>query len=170
MLLFATAEHGFMLFDWNNNLINWLVLVVLLGILAARVMPAIFQSRQETIQGALAEAAAAKLAGQAFLAEQESRVSNLEKEADGILVEAKQMAERMKQEMEAQTMKEMADLRTRIEHEMDNERQLAISQLRTATAKAAIALTEKSLPSAITDSAKSRLLDQFLQQLEAAKN
>lgn len=169
MLLFATAEHGFMLFDFENNLINWLLLVVLLCILMAKIMPGIFQSRKESIESALSEASLAKQAGLAFLAEQESRVSNLEKEADGILVEAKQMAERMKQEMEAQTMKDMADLRTRIEHEMANERQLAISQLRTATAKAAIVLTEKSLPSAITDSAKARLMSQFLQQLEASK-
>jgi len=169
MLLLAAAEHGFMLFDFENNLINWLVLVVLLCILMARVMPAIFQSRKESIETALSEAAQARANGAAFLREQESKVSNLEKEADAILVEAQEMAERMKQEMQAQTAKDMAELRTRIEHEIAGERQLAISQLRTATSKAAIALAEIALPSAITDSAKARLTDQFLQQLEASK-
>lgn len=174
MLLFATMEHADtlkVLFEiFENNLINWLLLVGVIGWLGAKFLPGAFAARQSGIQSALTEASRARQEGEAFLEAQIKRISNAEKEMDNILAEAVAVANQMKEQMEQQTQKEIADLRLRIEQEIANERQLAISQLRTAAAKASIALTEAAMPAAITDGVKQRLLDQFVEQLEAARS
>ncbi len=72
MFLFAveTAEQlsGYSLVSswFENNLINWLVLVVLLVILWNKVTPPMFAGRKEKIENSLREAAEAKAQGDAF--------------------------------------------------------------------------------------------------------
>ncbi len=169
MFLFAAESGSLSLFSpFENNLLNWFALLAFLAWLWMKYMPAVFASRQEEITLALAEAARAKAEGEAFLEEQKKRVASAEQESDGILAEALELAGQMRQQMEAQTEKEMAELKQRIEQEIAAERQMAISQMRTAAAKAAIRLTESALPRTITDDVRSGLLDQFLDELEAA--
>lgn len=170
MLLFATVENGNAIFNFfENNLLNWFVLVGLVGWLWMKYMPGVFASRQQSITTAIADAARARAEGEAFFRVQKEKIASAEKEADNILAEAVQVAKQMKEEMEKQTAREVADLKARIEQEIANERQLAISQLRSAAAKAAITLSGAALPPAITDSARARLLDQFLAELEVVR-
>ena len=56
----------------------------------------------------------------------------------------------------------------KVEQQMANERQLAITQLRQAAAQAAIKLTEQVLPTLLDENAKAKLLTQFMEQLDAA--
>lgn len=170
MLLFATMENTntfFALFE--NNLFNWVVLLGAVFWLCGKFMPGMFSTREENINTALQDAARVRAEGEAFLEAQRQKIANAEKEMDNILAEAVQVANEMRQQMESQTQKEMNDLRVRIEQEIANERQLAISQLRTAAAKAAVRLSEAALPAAITDGSRARLLEQFVDQLEVAR-
>jgi F0F1-type ATP synthase membrane subunit b/b' len=170
MLLFATMENSNAFISlFENNLFNWVLLVVFVGWLCAKYAPAAFASRASGIQTALEDAGRARAEGEAFLQAQKQKIANAEKEMDNILAEAVQVANQMRQQMEKQTAKEMADLQARMEQEMSNERQLAISQLRSAAAKAAVILTEAALPAAITDGTRKRLLEQFVDQLEVAQ-
>lgn len=166
MFILAAAEHNFSFFDFENNLVNWLVLVVLLIWLMSRILPPVLKNRKETIETALSEASAARAEGLAFLAQQHQKMENAEKDADKILLEAKQIADKMRLDMEAQALKDAADLREKIEQEIANERQLAITELRAAAARASIVLTEASLAGAMTDSIKAKLMSQFLKQVE----
>jgi F-type H+-transporting ATPase subunit b len=151
---------------FENNLINWLLLMAGVIYLWNKSVPPMFKAREESITNAIAEAQATKRQGEAMLEEQKIKIANAEQEAAKILDEAKALATQLKQQMEAQTLKDMADLKAKIEQSIANERQSAISSLRQTAARASIALTEKALPSLLDEAAKARLLTQFMEQLD----
>lgn len=165
MFIFAAETEGlFALF--HNNLINWLLLVAILIYLWMRITPAIFKARKDGIETALLQASESRKEGQAFLEEQRKKIANAEQEAESILVEAKKVASEMKQQIAEQTAKESQDLKHRIEQQIEGERRLAVTEMRSQAATVAVRLAETTLPGAITQSAKSRLLGEFVEQLD----
>jgi F-type H+-transporting ATPase subunit b len=155
---------------FENNLVNWLVLVALVIWLCSKYVPPLLQTRKQRIENALSEAANAKSESLAFLQAQQTRVANAEQEAQNILSEARKIAQDMAAGIKAQTTKDLAALKHNIKMQLENERRLAVTQLRSAAAKAAIRLSSQQLPDAITDTMKSRLVGQFLEELEVSKN
>jgi F-type H+-transporting ATPase subunit b len=169
--LATTVEKNLSIFGlFEDNLLNWLVLMgfVIWGV--SKNMPALFASRQEAIDTALTEAAQARQSGEAFLKEQQAKLANAEKEADQILVDSKTVASQMKKQIEDQTQKDLADFAKRIEHDIANERQLAITELRMAAAKASITLAQNAIPGALTAQSKEKLLGKFVDQLGSIQN
>lgn len=152
--------------NFHNNLINWIILAVLLTVLWNRVMPAIITSRKGKITAALSDAARSKQEAQSFLETQKQRIANAEKEADQILVEAKKVAEQMKQQIIEQSKKEAADLEVKLVQQIETQRQMAITELRSQAAIGAVRLAEASLPGAITPTVKQGLQDRFVSQLD----
>lgn len=166
MLLFAAVDGNALFALFANNLINWIMLIVFLCWLIMKYSPPAFNARESSIRSALADAARARAEGETFLEVQKRKIANAETEMDNILAEAVQVAGELRKHLEEETRAEMEHFAGKIEQEIAGERQIAISQLRAAAAAAAISLTESALPAAITDSARARLLDQFLEQLE----
>ncbi|MBX9571647.1 MAG: F0F1 ATP synthase subunit B [Candidatus Obscuribacterales bacterium] len=151
---------------FSNNLINWLLLVVILIYMWMRLTPPIFAARKEKIDAAMREAEQARLEGEQFQKEQEARIQNAEAEAAKILDEAKKVAADMAADIKKQTETESAALIKRIDEQIEAEKRMAITEMRSRAATVAVRLAEASLPGAITGSAKSRLLNQFIEQLE----
>jgi F-type H+-transporting ATPase subunit b len=152
---------------FSNNLVNWLILVGVIVYFWNKKTPVMFDARKERIETAIKDAAAAKEQGEAFLKKQQETVANLDLESARILTEAKQLAVEMQAQMKAQTEKEIADTLKRIDAQILGERQLAITELRAAAARASIKLTEQLLPSLMNAESKSKLLSQFMEQLDA---
>ena len=170
MFFFAVENVGMLeqakeLFE--NNLINWLLLVVGLVYLWNKFVPAMFKNREDSIQAAIKDAAAIKKQGEELLAEQTKRIANAEAEKAQILTDAKHLAEQLKEQMDAQAKEEAGYLLKKIEQQIANERQQAVTQLRQAAAAASIKLTEEILPSLLDDQAKAKLLTQFMEQLDS---
>lgn len=149
-----------------NNLINWIVLVILLGILWAKVTPAMFASRKEQIETALREASAARQEGQNFLKEQEVKIANAEKDAEQILVEAKRVASEMRAQIANDTKAEAEEIRKKIEQQIASEKHQAVTEMRSQAATVAVRLAEATLPGAVSDTARKRLLGEFIQQVD----
>ena len=167
MFLFAEVDSYEQLKGlFENNLVNWLILMAGVIYLWNKFVPPMFKSREDSINSAIADAAATKRQGEAMLEEQKVKIANAEQEAAKILDQAKALANDLKQQMEAQTLKDMADLKVKIEQSIANERQAAITQLRQVAARASIVLTEKALPTLLDEKAKARLLTQFMEQLD----
>jgi F-type H+-transporting ATPase subunit b len=152
---------------FSNNLINWLLLVVILIYMWMRLTPTIFAARKEKIDAAIREAEQARIEGEQFQKEQEARIQNAEAEASKILEDAKRVAADMAADIKKQTELESAALSKRIDEQIEAEKRLAITEMRSRAATVAVRLAEASLPGAITSSAKSRLLNQFVDQLDA---
>jgi F0F1-type ATP synthase membrane subunit b/b' len=123
MLFLATVEQSNSLFAlFENNLINWLLLIVLLFWLGNKYLPGAFRSRQNSIETMLREASQARAEGIAFLEAQQKKIANAEKEAEKILVDARHMAEQMRTQLEEQTRRELDDLRLKVEQQIAGER------------------------------------------------
>ncbi len=167
MFPLIAVDHAFFLFDFQNNLINWVLLVVFVGWLVSKNAPAILLSRKEQIETMLLESKKIKEEGELFLAQQNQKVSNAEQEFQKILSEAKEIAVSMRQDMEVQVKREVAESQSRIKQEIEGDRQLAVMHLRSAVTEAAVALSQKILPSVITDKTRARFKEQFIEQVEA---
>ncbi|MBX9721337.1 MAG: hypothetical protein K2X81_08085 [Candidatus Obscuribacterales bacterium] len=152
---------------FSNNLINWLLLMAILAFGWMKITPAMFASRKEQIEKALKEAELARIEGQEFLKAQTERVANAEAEAEKILTEAKAAAAQMKADIEAQAAADEKALRERITQQINAEWQQASTEMRSRAATVAVRLAEASLPGAITPSSKTRLHNQFVEQLES---
>lgn len=151
---------------FGNNVINWVLLLVFLGWLWARVTPSIFASRKERIENSLGEAEAAKKEAQSFLTQQEQRIANAEKEAEQILVDARKVADEMRTQIATETKTEAENIRKRIEQQVIAERQQAITEMRSQAATVAVRLAEATLPGALTETSRKRLLGEFIEQVE----
>ncbi len=154
------------IFNWKSNVLNWLILVGAIVWFAQKNLPAMFAQREKAIQDSLSSAANAREEAQKFLAQQKDRVANAEKEAAQILDEAKHAAEQMKAQIKEQTTKEMADLETKFQMAVENERRALVQEMRSAAAKAAVELSEEHLERAVNQDVKGRLLNQFMEQLD----
>lgn len=168
-MYFLFAESNSIMAPFENNVINWIVLVVLLTIMMVKLTPGIFKQREESVQRALDEATRAKEEGRRFFEEQNARIANAEKEAETILEDAKKIAASMQEEIREQTKKETADIARKIEQSIAAERTMAITELRSQAATAAVRLAEAALPGAITASAQKRLMNQFVEDLDSIK-
>jgi len=160
---YAAVAHIF-----ENNVINWLVLVVLLVILWNKVTPELFAKREEGINNSLREAAEARAQSEALLKEQEAKVANVEEEVAKKKADAIALAEELRVQREKQTQKDLADLTLKLQNQIATERTVAVNDLRGTAAKAAINLTREVLPSMMNDSIRGKLLNQFMEQLDSS--
>lgn len=167
MLFFAAEGAAGLSGIFENNLINWGLLVVLLVVLWNRVMPAIFASRKDKIETALKDAATSRAEGQTFLLSQQERVANAAREAEQILVEARHVAEQMKAQIAEQSKRDGEELSRKTKQQIETEIQMAKAELRSQAAVVAVRLAEAALPGAITDSTRGKLQADFVKQLDS---
>lgn len=167
MLFFAEVEasNGFMSM-FENNVINWLLLVAFLWWVLAKNLPPVFKGRDESINATLTAAKAAREEAEALLTRQKAAVANAEKEAEQILAEAKAAAQEMQKSMEEQTQKDIAEMLKKFESAISSERQMLVTEMRQASVKAAMQLAKGQLSSAVTPEVKAQLLNQFMEQLD----
>lgn len=158
------AGHEAGLFD--NNFINWLLLLAFLGWLIAKNLPGVFSARKASIESEISAANAAKAEATAFLEEQRRKIADVEKEVEKMLSDAKQDASRSKALIEEQTDKEMKEMLAKFESSIHNERQLLVTEMRAAVVKAAVAISEEQLRSQVNESVKGELLNKFMSQLD----
>lgn len=169
MLFFAeVGDPSFLslLLDFKSNLLNWLLLVALLGWLYTKYVPPILRARKEQIDADLKAATDAREAAAKALDEQKQKVAKSDLEAERIIVEAKEEAAQLRDHIGSQTDKDLAELLRKFEGQAANERRLAISQMRQIAVKAAITLAEENMTQAMTEEKRSKLLNQFIEQLD----
>jgi len=153
------------LLDFHSNFINWLILLVIVAVLIRKGIPPIISQRQLSINTELEAAAQTRQNAEQALAEQKKQIEQASEAADKIVLEAKQTASQMVQEIHKQTEQDKSDLLKKFELAVSNERQAAVLEMRNIVAKAAIKLTEESLPAILTDVTKTNIGQQFIGEL-----
>jgi len=167
MYFFAeVAENSGFMGMFENNLINWLLLVAFLWWVMATKLPPVFKGREESINATLASAKLAREEALALLEKQKAAVANAEVEAENILKEAKHAAHEMQVAIEQQTKKEVEDMLHKFEGALAGERQMLVTQMRHAAVEAALQLVRGELASRVTPEVRANLLNQFMDQLE----
>ncbi|MCC7530198.1 MAG: hypothetical protein IT342_16870 [Candidatus Melainabacteria bacterium] len=158
----AVHESG----PFDNNFINWLLLLAFLGWLIAKNLPPVFNSRRQSIENEISSAQAAKEEGEKFLEEQRKKVANIEAETKQMIADAQKAAQLSASLIEEQTSKEMGDLFLKFESSIQNERQLLVTEMRTAVVKAAVVISEEQLRNQVNETVKGELLNRFMSELD----
>ncbi len=142
------------------------MLLVFLGWLCAKNLPPVFASRRQSIENEIAAAKASKEEGEAFLEEQRKKIANVEAETKQLLAEAQKAAQLSASLIEEQTSKEMGELFLKFESSIQNERQLLVTEMRSAVVKAAVVISEEQLRNQVNDKVKGELLNKFMSELD----
>ncbi len=171
MFFFAEVHHAssFMdvVLDFQSNLVNWLILAGLVIWGWNKVIPSVVEKRARSINETIDAAEKSRAEAEEFLAAQKAKVENAEAEAAKIIDEAKEVAEQMKKEMQAQTERDIENLKQKFEAAIANERQVVVTETRKAAVKAAMQLSKSYLQSNVSEAEKKLLLNQFIEQLDS---
>jgi F0F1-type ATP synthase membrane subunit b/b' len=154
------------LLDFKTNFLNWLLLVSLMWWACAKYLPPLFSDRRKAIEAQLSMAAQAKESARQLLDQTNRKISAADNDVNAIVLEARETAEQLRLRLENQTKDDLADLRRKFDTAAANERQMAISSTRAMAVKVALKLTEVALTANLTASTKSKLLNQFVEQLD----
>jgi F-type H+-transporting ATPase subunit b len=145
---------------------NFVILVAGLGYLAAKTLPALFQSRTEEIQKGIAEARAIKQDADKRAAEVEARTQALGADIERFRVEAKaemqQEGERIRQETAAQ----IARLEHQAQLDIETTGKIARRELKSYAAKLSLDLAEQRVRARLDANTEQGLVDAFIQDLE----
>ncbi len=172
-LLFFLAEvhheqPGLMdvVLDFKSNVINWVILVGFLFYGINKLVPPMLAKREASIKEEINVAERIKAESDAFFLEQKQNLENAQRESENIVDEAKTLAETMKTEIKNQTTREVADLQRKLEAAIANERQMIVTEVRSAAVEAAVKLSRSYLEKNVDEADNKRLLSQFVAGLD----
>jgi F-type H+-transporting ATPase subunit b len=144
------------------QLINFTILLILLGVLAYRPMMRLLDERRRRIQEGLEAAEQAK--EQAARAEQEVQagLERARQEGQAVISQAQQIAARIQEEARQQAREDAEALLTRARGEIELERERVIAELRREFAGLTIEAAEKVIGQALDRRAHRRLIEEAL--------
>jgi F-type H+-transporting ATPase subunit b len=157
----------------TNELI-WgsLSFVVLFFLLRRFAFPAIRNSmdaRAERIRSSLDEAERAKSEAQSILAEYQAKLADAKSESARIIEEARQSADRLRQDLRRQAESEVAASKQRAQEEIEAAVARATADLRTTVRELTLELAEKVVQRNLDRATNLALVDQFIDEIAAAR-
>ncbi|MDA8278113.1 MAG: F0F1 ATP synthase subunit B [Actinomycetota bacterium] len=126
-------------------------------------------NRTAKIQGDLDAASNARTDAERTLAEYREQLNEAKKEAARIVEEARHTAEVLRRDLLAKAEEEAVELRARNEEALRIERERVASELRAEMASLSLEIAEKVIKAEIDKGAASLLVDQFINEIEAAR-
>ncbi len=175
LLLQGTAaeggESGFTPFSIRTGLIFWtiLVFVVLLSLLWKFGWPAILKSveeRERRIQQQLDEAERARAEAGRLLEEHRQALAQAKAEAQGMVAQARALADKERETLLAEAREEYEQLLARARHDIDAEKEKAILALRREAVDLTIAAASRLIEAKLDTEANRRLVTEYLASLE----
>ena len=155
----------------NVSLWTLIIFLVLLAALSKFAFPHILgyaAAREARIQQALDEARRQREETEALLAQQREELAQARVQAQQLITEGKQSAERVRHELLQQARTEGDDLIERARREIAHERTQAIESLRREAADLAIAAASKLIGQRLDAPADRQLVTDFLGRVESA--
>jgi F-type H+-transporting ATPase subunit b len=162
----ASESPWTLVFKWTN----FLVLFGGLGWLLRKPFHQFLESRSQGIAEGLARAEEAKKEAQQKLAEIEARLSNLDHEIKAIKEQALQQAEEERVHILEGARQEAKKILEMGRNEIEALRKSARLELKSQVAALAVKLAEERLQSAIGPEENKKIIDRFLERLDASKN
>ena len=153
-----------------SSLIFWEVVSfgILLWVLYKFALPPILEvleTRERKIRESIDQAEQNRAAAEQRLKEYESRLQGAAKEAEGIVAEARQKAQRLLEENEQRLRTESERIQAETSQEIDRERRKAVQQIREQTADLAILVAEKVLLRSLSEEDHQRYAKEALQSV-----
>ena len=125
----------------------------------------LLEEREKKIKDSLDQAEAHRAGAERTLKEYEAKLQGASREAEGILLAAKERAQRLMEENEQRLVTEAERIKGDATREIDAERRKAIQEIRTQTTDLALMVAEKVVQRSLTDADHKRLADEALDAL-----
>lgn len=176
ILSIVLQEHGAeaggsALFDPWSNVSFWTVVIffLLLFVLKRYAYPPILgyaAAREKRIQDALDDAKRQREEAAALLETQRRELAEAQREAQNIIAEGKQAAERVRQDLLDRTRAEQEEVIARAKAEIERERERAVESVRREAVELAIAAAAKLVGERLTAEEDRRLVSEYLGRVE----
>ena len=151
-----------------SYLINYVVLLVLLGTLAYRPLLNALDSRVESIRESLAAADRAREEAATSRSAIEEELNEARREGQRLLDQAREAAERFREEEMGRARQAAEEFSERAQADIARERDAAISEVRAAFGDLAITAAERIIRRSVDRQAHQELIDQVLAEGEQA--
>jgi F-type H+-transporting ATPase subunit b len=168
----AGAEPS--IFGINAGVSFWtLVIFILLSVVLAKyAFPPILgyaAAREQRIQDALDEARRQREESEKLLEQQRQELLSARQEAQALIAEGKQSAERVREELLVRARAEQEELVARARQDIERDRQKAIESLRREAVDLALAAAGKLVGQRMDAAEDRRLVSDYLQSMDGAK-
>ena len=166
----AESERSADLLTPNGGLMFWtlVVFLFLFFILGRFVFPKItaaVEAREKALEDAIEGAKADREAAAKALAEQQRQIDAARLEAQKIIVEGRQVGEKLRADMIEETHKQQQAMLERARHEIEAEKENAIAALRREAIELAIAGASKVIEKNLDDQANRKIVEAFLSSI-----
>ena len=151
-----------------SYLINYVILLVLLGALAYRPLLNALDNRVESIRESLAAADRAREEAASSRSAVEEELNDARREGQRMLDQAREAAERYREEEMARARQAAEEFTQRAQADIARERDAAINEVRAAFGDLAITAAERIIRRTIDRQAHQELIDQVLSEGEQA--
>jgi len=145
------------------ELISFGILMMVLYKFAFPPILAILEDRERKIRESLEHAERHRLEAERRLQEYETKMAAAAREAEGILMQAKERAQRTLEENEQRLVAEAERIKGDATREIEQERRRAIRDIRSQTTELALLVAEKVVERSLTDADHRRLAEEALQ-------
>lgn len=147
------------------TLIIFLFLWVILSKYAFKPITAAVEAREKALEAAIAEARADREAAAALLAEHRAQIEGARAESQKMIVEGRQIGEKIRSDMIEETRVQQQDMLERARREIEGEKQRAIADLRREAVDLAIAGAGKVIEKNLDDASNRRIVESFLSSI-----
>jgi F-type H+-transporting ATPase subunit b len=144
------------------TLIIFVVLLFILARFAFKPLTAAVEAREKALEEAITSAKRDRDEAARLLAEQQKALDATRADAQRVVAEGRTTAEKLRNEMLAQTKQQQHELLERARAEIDNERKRAIADLRREAVDLAVAGASKVVERNLDDQTNRKLVESFL--------
>ena len=167
----AAHANGFFFGDLAETLVSGVAAVILIALLywkggpAAKKMAA---DRTARLAKELEDAEKARTDAEAKFADVQGRIANAENERQRILVEARQTAEALKQQIVAKAEDEAEALKVRATADIESSKAQVVADLQAEVGSLAMGAAEVVIAANLDESTQRQLIDGYINQVGAA--
>ena len=152
------------------TLIIFVILAFILSKFAFKPITKAVEEREKALEDAIAGAKADREAAAKLLAEHQAQIEGARAEAQKMIVEGRQIGEKIRAEMVEETRGQQQEMLERARREIEAEKQRAIADLRREAVDLAIAGASKVIEKNLDDASNRKIVESFLASIPTSKS
>ena len=168
----AVHENGFLLGELKETIVSGIASIILFSLLWWKTAPLAKKAlgdRTARIAKELEDAEKARVDAETKLSDVQGRIANAEQERQRILVEARQTAEALKNQIVAKAEDESVSIKARAVTDIEASKGQAIADLQSEVAALAMGAAEAIIAKALDAQTQTDLIDGYITQVGASK-
>lgn len=159
------ASFGLNLNILETNLVNILLVLGLVVYLATGYFRKVLSERRQELQNNIQDVEGRVRTAEQELSTARTNLSQAEAQARQILTDARQNAERLRQQILDQAQIDIARVRENVDRDLQAEQKRILAQVRIKVARDALARLQERLPGELNEQTQRQLLERSIQQL-----